>query len=252
MQECTDKLKKKSLLMPVYSPINTVNMFKHKHIEYCVINERQKNDQNGYNWCYILSIHFLIASGWKKLRKKLTVFPSWLSGVILMIFAGRICGKTKPKPIVSLTNRLTVYFNSNERDTDKGFKAHFKAVDPSETSGTTTFTTNHDMLHSSCKQLASKKDVRLMRWAEIGVNVFTGLGQHVNLKPFPSLFPVWRISWSRWISSRWTRGIDDPWIPCEELLWFSTLPGTGPKGVTSISAAIALRLKWEEEEKNND
>lgn len=47
---------------------------------------------------------------------------------------GTFCGKTKPEPLVSLSNRLTVYFNSNERDTDKGFKAHFKAVDPALTS----------------------------------------------------------------------------------------------------------------------
>lgn len=47
---------------------------------------------------------------------------------------GRFCGDTKPMPLVSLSNRLIVYFNSNERDTDKGFKAHFKAVDPALTS----------------------------------------------------------------------------------------------------------------------
>lgn len=54
---------------------------------------------------------------------------------LIVIFSGKICGKTKPMPLVSLSNRLTVYFNSNERDTDKGFKAHFKAVDLALTSG---------------------------------------------------------------------------------------------------------------------
>lgn len=41
---------------------------------------------------------------------------------------GKYCGYAKPRPIVSLTNRLTVFFDSNERKTDQGFKAHYKAV----------------------------------------------------------------------------------------------------------------------------
>ncbi|KAK7930543.1 hypothetical protein WMY93_006938 [Mugilogobius chulae] len=43
---------------------------------------------------------------------------------------GKYCGYSKPRPIVSLTNRLTVYFDTNERKTDQGFKAHYKAVAP--------------------------------------------------------------------------------------------------------------------------
>ncbi|XP_071359853.1 ovochymase-2 [Trachinotus anak] len=43
---------------------------------------------------------------------------------------GKYCGYTKPKPAVSLTNQLTVHFDTNERKTDQGFKAHFKAVAP--------------------------------------------------------------------------------------------------------------------------
>ncbi|KAM7394398.1 hypothetical protein PAMP_021203 [Pampus punctatissimus] len=43
---------------------------------------------------------------------------------------GKYCGDTKPKPLVSLTNRLTVYFDTNDRKTDQGFKAHYKAVAP--------------------------------------------------------------------------------------------------------------------------
>ncbi|KAE8300288.1 Bone morphogenetic protein 1-like protein [Larimichthys crocea] len=43
---------------------------------------------------------------------------------------GKYCGYTKPKPVVSLTNHLTVYFDTNERKTDQGFKAHYKAVAP--------------------------------------------------------------------------------------------------------------------------
>ncbi|KAM8772707.1 ovochymase-2 [Acanthopagrus schlegelii] len=43
---------------------------------------------------------------------------------------GKYCGFAKPKPLVSLTNRLTVLFISNDRKTDKGFKAHYKAVSP--------------------------------------------------------------------------------------------------------------------------
>ncbi|TDH16323.1 hypothetical protein EPR50_G00018550 [Perca flavescens] len=43
---------------------------------------------------------------------------------------GKYCGYTKPKPLVSLTNRLTVHFDTNDRKTDQGFKAHYKAVAP--------------------------------------------------------------------------------------------------------------------------
>ncbi|XP_010795702.1 tolloid-like protein 2 [Notothenia coriiceps] len=43
---------------------------------------------------------------------------------------GKYCGYTKPKPVVSLTNHLTVFFDTNERKTDQGFKAHYKAVAP--------------------------------------------------------------------------------------------------------------------------
>ncbi|XP_040043305.2 ovochymase-2 isoform X2 [Gasterosteus aculeatus] len=43
---------------------------------------------------------------------------------------GKYCGYTKPKPLVSLTNHLKVYFDTNDRKTDQGFKAQYKAVDP--------------------------------------------------------------------------------------------------------------------------
>ncbi|KAK1885602.1 Ovochymase-2 [Dissostichus eleginoides] len=43
---------------------------------------------------------------------------------------GKYCGYTKPKPVVSLTNHLTVFFDTNDRKTDQGFKAHYKAVAP--------------------------------------------------------------------------------------------------------------------------
>ncbi|XP_029285789.1 tolloid-like protein 2 [Cottoperca gobio] len=43
---------------------------------------------------------------------------------------GKYCGYTKPKPLVSLTNYLTVYFDTNDRKTDQGFKAHYKALAP--------------------------------------------------------------------------------------------------------------------------
>lgn len=39
---------------------------------------------------------------------------------------------------MSLTNHLTVYFDTNDRKTDQGFKAHYKAVTPELTSGTMT------------------------------------------------------------------------------------------------------------------
>ncbi|KAF0037285.1 hypothetical protein F2P81_010159 [Scophthalmus maximus] len=47
---------------------------------------------------------------------------------------GKYCGYTKPQPVVSLTNRLTVFFDTNDRKTDQGFKAHYKAVAPGLTS----------------------------------------------------------------------------------------------------------------------
>ncbi|XP_053711283.1 tolloid-like protein 1 [Synchiropus splendidus] len=46
---------------------------------------------------------------------------------------GKYCGYEKPKPIVSLTNRLTIFFDTNDRKTDQGFKAVFKAVSPEST-----------------------------------------------------------------------------------------------------------------------
>lgn len=48
---------------------------------------------------------------------------------------GKYCGYTKPRPLVSLTNHLTVFFDTNDRKTDQGFKAHYKAVSPGLTSG---------------------------------------------------------------------------------------------------------------------
>ncbi|XP_076583741.1 ovochymase-2 [Chaetodon auriga] len=47
---------------------------------------------------------------------------------------GKYCGNTKPQPLVSLTNQMTVYFDSNSKTARRGFKAHYKAVDPKTTS----------------------------------------------------------------------------------------------------------------------
>ncbi|XP_062851362.1 cubilin [Trichomycterus rosablanca] len=47
------------------------------------------------------------------------------SGII-----GKYCGKSVPKPVVSLGNRLVVYFDTNDRKTEKGFRAAYRAVDP--------------------------------------------------------------------------------------------------------------------------
>ncbi len=55
--------------------------------------------------------------------------------IIYLVFVGKYCGYTKPNPVVSLTNRLTVYFDTNDRKTDQGFKAHYKAVAPELISG---------------------------------------------------------------------------------------------------------------------
>ncbi|KAJ3614596.1 hypothetical protein NHX12_018167 [Muraenolepis orangiensis] len=40
---------------------------------------------------------------------------------------GKYCGYTKPMPLVTLGNRLMVYFDTNDMKTDQGFKAHYKA-----------------------------------------------------------------------------------------------------------------------------
>ncbi|XP_037394313.1 ovochymase-2 isoform X2 [Pygocentrus nattereri] len=43
---------------------------------------------------------------------------------------GKYCGHSKPKPVVSLGNTLVVYFDTNDRQMDRGFKAMYHAVDP--------------------------------------------------------------------------------------------------------------------------
>ncbi|KAI4884471.1 hypothetical protein NFI96_001277, partial [Prochilodus magdalenae] len=43
---------------------------------------------------------------------------------------GKYCGNSLPKPVVSLGSSLVVYFDTNERLTDRGFKAMYRAVDP--------------------------------------------------------------------------------------------------------------------------
>lgn len=52
-----------------------------------------------------------------------------------LLFAGKYCGDVSPRPLVSLTNRLTVYFNTNDMTNSRGFKASYKAVAPELTSG---------------------------------------------------------------------------------------------------------------------
>uniref|UniRef100_H3CMZ7 CUB domain-containing protein n=1 Tax=Tetraodon nigroviridis TaxID=99883 RepID=H3CMZ7_TETNG len=47
---------------------------------------------------------------------------------------GKYCGGVKPRSLVSLTNRLTVYFNTNDMTNKRGFKAYYKAVAPELTS----------------------------------------------------------------------------------------------------------------------
>uniref|UniRef100_A0A8C7IFX9 Uncharacterized protein n=1 Tax=Oncorhynchus kisutch TaxID=8019 RepID=A0A8C7IFX9_ONCKI len=41
---------------------------------------------------------------------------------------GRLCGRSKPGPIVSLGNSMLLFFDTNDRNTDKGFKAKYQAV----------------------------------------------------------------------------------------------------------------------------
>ncbi|XP_069486267.1 ovochymase-2-like [Ambystoma mexicanum] len=46
---------------------------------------------------------------------------------------GQYCGRTIPKRLVSVGNKLNVFFTSNSENTDKGFKAFYEAIDPSKT-----------------------------------------------------------------------------------------------------------------------
>ncbi|XP_073670702.1 ovochymase-2 [Paramisgurnus dabryanus] len=46
---------------------------------------------------------------------------------------GKYCGYSTPKPIVSVGNSISVYFDSNDRHTEKGFKAQYRAVAPETT-----------------------------------------------------------------------------------------------------------------------
>ncbi|XP_051784067.1 ovochymase-2 [Erpetoichthys calabaricus] len=43
---------------------------------------------------------------------------------------GRFCGNLKPKPVASLGNTLLISFRSDEKQTARGFKASYKAVEP--------------------------------------------------------------------------------------------------------------------------
>ncbi|KAF7223607.1 tolloid-like protein 2 [Nothobranchius furzeri] len=43
---------------------------------------------------------------------------------------GKYCGYTKPRPVVTVSNHLMFYFDTNDRKTDQGFKVHYKAVSP--------------------------------------------------------------------------------------------------------------------------
>uniref|UniRef100_A0A673NE00 Ovochymase 2 n=1 Tax=Sinocyclocheilus rhinocerous TaxID=307959 RepID=A0A673NE00_9TELE len=47
---------------------------------------------------------------------------------------GKYCGYYSPKPIVSLGNSFFVYFDTNDRHTERGFKALYRAVAPETTS----------------------------------------------------------------------------------------------------------------------
>uniref|UniRef100_A0A673XEJ4 Zgc:154142 n=1 Tax=Salmo trutta TaxID=8032 RepID=A0A673XEJ4_SALTR len=59
------------------------------------------------------------------------LFSSFSS--VLFGSAGRLCGRSKPGPIVSLGNSMVLFFDTNVRNTDKGFKAKYQAVTPEST-----------------------------------------------------------------------------------------------------------------------
>lgn len=55
--------------------------------------------------------------------------------ILYVSSAGKYCGYSSPKPIVSLGNSIFVYFDTNDRYTERGFKALYRAVAPETTSG---------------------------------------------------------------------------------------------------------------------
>uniref|UniRef100_A0A4W5NF98 Zgc:154142 n=1 Tax=Hucho hucho TaxID=62062 RepID=A0A4W5NF98_9TELE len=61
----------------------------------------------------------------------ITVDPGMVSTTINPHW--RLCGRSKPGPIVSLGNSLLLFFDTNDRNTDKGFKAKYQAVTPEST-----------------------------------------------------------------------------------------------------------------------
>lgn len=58
----------------------------------------------------------------------------------------------------------------------------------------------------------------------------------------PSI-PAARNSRSRWVSPRWPRGFDDPWLPWAELPERSTIPGTGTRHQCNSSFKHLLTLR---------
>ncbi|XP_029465533.1 chymotrypsin-like elastase family member 2A [Rhinatrema bivittatum] len=47
---------------------------------------------------------------------------------------GKFCGYGNPKPLVSVGNKLTVFFASKSKTKDEGFKVFYEAIDPMKTS----------------------------------------------------------------------------------------------------------------------
>ncbi|KAJ8388268.1 hypothetical protein AAFF_G00135290 [Aldrovandia affinis] len=81
---------------------------------------------------------------------------------------GKFCGHSKPKPFVSLGNSLVVYFDTNDRGTDKGFKARYTAVAPESTAEISGagghLQGNHGEIQSPGFPVQNYKDGVLYQW----------------------------------------------------------------------------------------
>lgn len=185
-----------------------------------------------YSWIccsmysFLLTLHELYRNVWPHSTKSYAVL------------AGKYCGADKPMPLVSLTNRLTVYFNTNEMTNNKGFKAHYKTVAPELTSGKSISTRRlpwpwHNVRCPSYSiWLTQKVNVRMDAGLKWGWGAGGSRGLYCDY-PWGActaevlfLLRVARIS-RRWrLSSRWRGAYDDPWLSGAGVPKWSAIPGT--------------------------
>lgn len=115
-----------------------------------------------------------------------------------VLFAGKHCGGVRPRPLVSLTNRLTVYFNTNDETNSRGFKAYYKAVAAELASGKSI---SAGKLPSASRNASGcPRNIKCRNEEQAESNVSGGVeGLYVSLKcvwklKYPSSSPLARIS----------------------------------------------------------